>query len=667
MRSVTSYFNPTLYKKNLARFWPMWVSWLVLWLFMLPLNLVNQWRDYSRTGDQEQLYRYLRDCLNLNNDFVSEGGVVLGAVYAVLIVMAVYGYLFNHRSAATMHALPMRRENLFLTNFLSGVTFFLLPNAVVFALAGLVELVTLPAELSAIAMPCLWSGFWVSTGCTFFFYCFAVFCAQFTGNVLALPAFYGILNFLVLGMYSLVRTIGYEFLYGGWPFLGEPAWVELLTPAYALIMATQWSWVSWSELWDYERNIPVLDAEKLELCFDDPGMIAGYAVAGVVLAVLALLVYRRRHVETAGDVVSVKVVRPIFRAGVSVCAGLCGGLFTTAFFGWSDLETLLGVAIVFWSVVGFFVAEMLLNKSFRVFKKSWKACAVTAVVMAVCVAAFFLDVFGVETWVPEAGEVEEVQIHLNNTFPLDDGAFLDLDVKDPAQVEKIVNLHQSIINDYEKYGEHVYGDHLMSVYINYLIDGRNYRKSYDTIYLLQDEINEPGTTTWVVDQFVNEPEMIEEVYGMDTARKSKIVCTELAGLIYPSGRFGDETLLEGAEEIWEAVQADFADGNLGHRYLFDDDVREAETYRTDLRLRFLLPEEEKLEGYEDVYYEKYVAEGITQEVPAPTMESEYAWNFTLNVTLTPKAERTIAALEKYSNLGQAYDIALQSGEPRYLK
>ena len=44
MRSVTSYFNPTLYKKNLARFWPMWVSWLVLWLFMLPLNLVNQWR-----------------------------------------------------------------------------------------------------------------------------------------------------------------------------------------------------------------------------------------------------------------------------------------------------------------------------------------------------------------------------------------------------------------------------------------------------------------------------------------------------------------------------------------------------------------------------------------------------------------------------------------------
>lgn len=664
MRSVTLYFNSTLYRKNLSRFWPLWVSWMVLWLFLLPLNLVNLWRDYGAGGEQEGLYRFLRNCLDLNSDLIGEGGVVFGMIYAMLIVMAVYGYLFNHRSAATMHALPMRRENLFLTNFLSGATFFLLPNAVVFALAGLVELVTLPAELSAITLPALWSGFWVMTGCTFFFYCFAVFCAQFTGNVLALPAFYLILNFLVYVMYSLVCTIGREIFYGGWPILGEPAWVRLLTPAYALITASQWYGISWRELWDYERNVPILDMEKLELGFQDPCMIAGYAVAGVALAGLALLVYRRRHIETAGDVVSVKLVRPIFRAGVSVCAGLCGGIVTAAFFGWMDVETMMGIAIVVWSVVGFFAAEMLLNKSFRVFKKSWKSGLVTALVMALAVGACFLDVFGVETWVPGAGEVEEVQIQINNTFPLDDGAYLHLDVNDPAQVEKIVNLHQSIIDDYERYGEAAFGDHLMSVYLNYRINGQIYRKSYNYITLLQDEIGAPGTTTYLVDQFVNDPDMIDYVYQMDTARKSRIVCTELDGVVYPGGRLDSETLLDGAEEIWEAVQADFAAGNLGHRYLFDDDVRDAETYRTDLKLRFLLPEEEKLEGY-DLYYERYVGEASTQEVPAE--ESEYSWNFTVTVTLTPKAERTIAALEKYSNLGQEYGIALHSGESVNLK
>jgi hypothetical protein len=47
--------------------------------------------------------------------------------------------------------------------------------------------------------------------------------------------------------------------------------------------------------------------------------------------------------------------------------------------------------------------------------------------------------------------------------------------------------------------------------------------------------------------------------------------------------------------------------------------------------------------------------------PTPTVEVEdkaYVWNWTMTITLTPKAERTLAALEKYYDLGGAYDIAL---------
>ena len=44
MRSVTSFFNPTLYRKNLTRFWPLWAIWTVMWAFVMPLNLLNQLR-----------------------------------------------------------------------------------------------------------------------------------------------------------------------------------------------------------------------------------------------------------------------------------------------------------------------------------------------------------------------------------------------------------------------------------------------------------------------------------------------------------------------------------------------------------------------------------------------------------------------------------------------
>ena len=648
MRFATSYFNPTLYKKNLSRFWPLWVAWFVLWLFIMPLNLINMWTNYQMDG-QEGIYRFLRICLNLNSNF-GEFTLFLGACYAVVVTLAVFGYLYNHRSAATMHALPLRRENLFVTNYLSGLTFFLLPSVVVHALSTLVIFTALPEELSAIALPALWSGFWMRTAGELFFYSFAVFCAQFTGNAFALPAFYGILNFLVIAMYTLIMELGRNLFYGGWPIVGEPKFVELLTPYYGMYTAARWPRVSWYDLWSNELNVPQIG--ELELGFASPGIMAGYAVAGVLLTAAALLVYRRRHIETAGDVVSVKVVRPIFRVGVAVCVGLMGGTLTAAFFGHDRVELLLSVWVILWTVVGYIAAQMLLHKSFRVFKKSLKGCIVTAVVMALSLTACYLDVFGVETWVPDADEVESVQVYMNNTFPLDDGAYFNEDITDPAQVEKIVALHESILADYQRYGDD-YGDHMMSVELVYLIDGRSYRKQYSWIRLLQDEINSPASTTWILDRFLNEPEVVEMAYNLDQARTGKIVCTELQDVVYASGRFDSVEQLEGAEEIWEAVQYDFAAGNLGVRYLFDDEVRNRETYRTDLNLRFILPERQADE--EDLYYERVV---VDKECASSTAASDYYWNWNMTVTLTPKAERTMAALERYYDLGGAYDIAL---------
>ena len=129
MRFATSYFNPTLYKKNLSRFWPLWVAWLVLWMFVFPLNLLNMWNNYQR-GEEEGVYYFLRICLNLNSDFC-EVGLAFGAIYAVLVALAVFGYLFNHRSAATMHAFPLRRENWYLTHTVAGLLMGLVPPLVI--------------------------------------------------------------------------------------------------------------------------------------------------------------------------------------------------------------------------------------------------------------------------------------------------------------------------------------------------------------------------------------------------------------------------------------------------------------------------------------------------------------------------------------------------------
>ena len=42
MQSATSFFNRALFRKNLQRFWPLWLGYVLIWLLLLPLPLLNE-------------------------------------------------------------------------------------------------------------------------------------------------------------------------------------------------------------------------------------------------------------------------------------------------------------------------------------------------------------------------------------------------------------------------------------------------------------------------------------------------------------------------------------------------------------------------------------------------------------------------------------------------
>ena len=115
MQSRISCFNPTLLRKNLTRFWPLWgLASFVGVLFPLALLL-----DFIRRGP-----RAVPSAAEFSNMYYS---VVAGALpvvslgYAILCAMVVWSYLYSARSVSLMHTLPIRREGLFATNFLSGM------------------------------------------------------------------------------------------------------------------------------------------------------------------------------------------------------------------------------------------------------------------------------------------------------------------------------------------------------------------------------------------------------------------------------------------------------------------------------------------------------------------------------------------------------------------
>ena len=158
MRSGKSFFNATLYKKNLTRFWPVWSLYLVIWMFVLPFDLIlSTYSNPLLRFSQKQVL-----------DSIVVAGIVLSVAFALFAAVAVWSYLYNNRATGLMHALPIRREGLFLTNFLSGMTFLAGPNLVIFLLTLLTE-----GLYGCVAVGPLVMWFFAVTLMGLFFFCFS--------------------------------------------------------------------------------------------------------------------------------------------------------------------------------------------------------------------------------------------------------------------------------------------------------------------------------------------------------------------------------------------------------------------------------------------------------------------------------------------------------------
>jgi len=636
MRSGTSFFNAALFRKTFLRFWPIWALYTAGWTLVLPLRL---WADAMRRSawTAPELSEHLQNAVN-GIPGLLEPGVPLAAGAGLVCAMAVFSYLYSSRSACMMHALPLRREALFLTQYLAGLSFLLLPQLAVFALTAATE-----AALGCLALWPLVQWLLVQSGLCLFFYSFAVFCAMFTGHLAALPVFYGVLNILAFVMTSLTEAECSLFLYGFQSF-PSPVWefADYLSPPIALSRAVSLT---------YQNEIPSLY---------QPGLVAVYAAVGAALAIAALLLYRSRHIESAGDVVAVKLVRPLFKYGVALCAGLTGGMFTYELLsGLSDL-TLMGW-ILFWGLAGYFAAEMLLRKSFRVLA-AWKGAVPLAAVIVLLSLSVHYDWYGFEDRVPQADQVTAVTLNGLHSAPYDDGQGRGLTLEDPEQIALVLQLHRAALaleeenreeeSDPQGYTEYLYEESDPQGYTEYLYldlhyelaDGTALERGYSALPIVESDRGVEGTLTWAAGQLLSDRENMEQLYGFhDIEANCRLVAAYLEDVWNTQTRQYETVYIYGStEKLWQAMKQDFAEGTIGVRYLFDNSVERMEnTCATDLYFDYEAPPK-----------------------PGDVGISSYGSSF--SITLTPQASHTLALLHELKVLDETH-LALTNREAEALE
>jgi len=590
MPSVTSYFSPTLYKKHITRFWPLWALYGFIWLFAMPVNLIlNHSSSYNMQYTPE---RFANETVL---EMLPKFGLWMAVWFGCLAAMAVWSYLYNSRSVSLIHSLPVRREGLFLSGWLAGMSFMTLPNTAVF-------LLTLAAEASAGVVNLRALGIWllVQTCFCLFFFSFATLCAFVTGNILAVPAFYAIFNGVFMGIFGLIESVLHNLVFGFAKLTAAWPAVYWLTPIYQF----------------YERvyvDYDVLEGVITNVTFYGISVVLIYACVGLMFSTAAFFLYRYRKLELAGEVVAVGWLRPIFKYGVAFCGSLAFGSLLFQLFSEVLPNKVWGMLffLLLCGAISYFVAEMLLQRSFRVFRKSWKGGLVFLIILIAVTAAIEFDVTGFETRIPVAGQVKSVTLSDVNTPPYDNYTNHDYVVDNPDAIAELIALHASVVGNKSAVESGLwelgYADYraMRTSEISFqnassqafrltytMLDGRQIQRYY-TIPVTAELLADGFSPAARLSSFLNRPDKVSAAFFPEGADKANLV---EAYLSFPTEKDGwrDVTLTpEQAKILYEGIKNDLAAQRLGKRFLLQDEEYYNTVCANEIVLTFYWPQKDE--------------------------------------------------------------------------
>ena len=509
MKSKISFFNPSLLRKDLTRFAPAWVLYGVFLLLVFGGSVLSD--------NQASMATVLGDSII----FFALGNFL----YAMLCAQLLFGDLFQSRMCNALHALPIRRESWFATHVLAGLLFAAIP---VFA-AGLIFIAVLGRFYMAalLWMAALMLQF-------LFFFSLAVVSAMLVGNRFAAVVIYGILNFLsAIGLW-LFNYLYQPHLYG---FVSDETAFLRLCP---MVWMMQYDWFAALGL---EYRIVVKEGwGYLGICS---------ALAVGILAV-ALLLYRKRALEKAGDFIVFKPTEPVFLVLYTFSAGTALHLFSELFVGQSSafLFLLAGLAI------GYFTGLMLLNRTVRVFRgKTFARFGILIAAFGLTLILTILDPIGITRWVPKEKDVEWISMDYYSRNDQVQRA-----ITDEAVIRQVISIHQHAVEHPE---EATNGKEDIQMHFSYKLKNgqvvqRQFYFDVDTLagMSLQSILSRPELIFGK--DFASPAALARELYYVEVEYESQ------------PGNWNTKMVNDPGklDELAEALIADALEGNLCQHYTF---------------------------------------------------------------------------------------------------
>lgn len=417
MKLKVCFCNKTVLKTDITRFAPVWASYLLGLAMMVLLQFSGGSDD---TAKNSIVHDFNRLCML---------GVGVNGLYALVVVQALFGDLLNPRLCNALHAMPVTRDGYYGAHLIAGVLFAVVPNCLVLLPTSLL----LPRQVASVALLTL-----LALSLQYIFYLgTALTAVQLAGNRVGMVLIYGILNFATVLLYWFVAMVFIPLIYGKDISI---SWVARICPTVSMYEGTYFTTVDHSyyigDTYHY-----VFDGISMGDVWLKAAVCAGL---GVVCMAIAQLLYRKRRLETAGDLVAYSILSPFFLALYTLTVAaflhlavkqLTQGAISEYFF------LPLGL------IAGYVTGLMLLGRTSRVFR--WRLLVPLGGILAVCalcVLSIATDAFHVIRRVPDAQDVQSVvlapvQMSYSNTT---------LTLTEENEIEDILAYHQGALRNWQK-------------------------------------------------------------------------------------------------------------------------------------------------------------------------------------------------------------------------
>ena len=343
------------------------------------------------TGDTDY-WKVATDLQNLisNNHIFVAIGIVISAV---LSAFSGFGYLYKRTTLDVFHSIPLKREKLFLVQYVSGIIIFIVPFVVSYLLVLLICALNGFASGTIIGMIMQNIGYGVLHFLAY--YGVAILAIMLTGKMIV-----GILGMLVFWGYMPMLSVLSHGLYQRFfvtHYGGEhiPEWLAYISPVTVQSMRVM--------------SILAVYHEQRAMWLRDTMLIIEVAII-LLTFVVSIWLYRKRASEAAEQAMAFPKTMPILKVLIMAVLSLGTGLFLDILTGsivWFAVGIVLGLVISQGLIAVIYTGDI---RKILAGKKSFTVASLIVIAIA---SIFVFDLFGYDSYIPNSDKVKSVGLSIS--------------------------------------------------------------------------------------------------------------------------------------------------------------------------------------------------------------------------------------------------------------